>query len=271
MICTTSSIRKKCVLLAACMATMVGCTYRHNSPPVENVAPIPADEAMQHRDWPQVAAVYPKGAVVAGPTNFNYEPKRGMPEWNYYYADTSTFTVNMLLLPYNFFKAPPWTARTYPGETIPPTFTAQPVMPPAGMVQPGTTPVIENPGAQPSTPTVVEPGAMPPPGSDTNPQATPPAPSPSETTPVPAPTPAPETGPAPQATPAPAPQTAPAPSPQATPAPAPAPQATPEPAPAPGEVAPATPRVIEAPPPEATRNLAPPMPKPTTGPVLNKD
>src|SRR3954451_7008461 len=61
-------------LLASLLLT--GCAYRQNSRPVVNVDPIPPDEAMQKRDWPQVTSVYPNGAVAAGPTNFNYEPRR---------------------------------------------------------------------------------------------------------------------------------------------------------------------------------------------------
>jgi hypothetical protein len=244
------SIRKHLILLAACLSVMVGCSYRHNSPPVVNVDPVPPDEAMVKRDWPQVTATYPNGAVAAGPTNFNYEPKRNMPEWKYAFADSGTFFVNMVLLPYNLIKDPPTKVVVAPGETVGPTYTAQPVMPPPGMVQPNSYPVIENPGTEPATPPVVEPApAAPSSEAPAMAPATPPAP---ETAPAPAPAPAP-TEPA---------QVAP---------PAPAPQMTPDSNNSPG-VAPRTPRVIEPPPPQATKNLAPPMPRaPATGPSLNKD
>src|SRR5690242_13930633 len=72
--CTMFSTRKNALLLAA-VISLGGCTYRHNSPPVTNVEPVQPDEAMQRRDWAQSSAVYPNGAVAAGPTDFNYEPK----------------------------------------------------------------------------------------------------------------------------------------------------------------------------------------------------
>ena len=127
------SIRKHSILAVACMSVMVGCTYRHNSPPVVNVDPAPSDEAMLKRDWPQVTAEYPNGAVAAGPTNFNYEPKRNQPEWKYALADSGSFFVNMVLLPYNLIKHPQTEVVVTPGETVGPTYTAQPVLPPAGI------------------------------------------------------------------------------------------------------------------------------------------
>src|SRR3954453_22163507 len=153
---------KKALLVIAC-AGIVGCTYRHNSPPMETVAPVAPDEAMVRRDWAQSTAAYPNGAVAAGPTQFNYEPKRNQPEWTYTFADSGTFFVNMALLPYNLIKHPQSGEQIYPGETIGPTYTAQPTLPPAGVVEPGTSPVIENNGAEPTTPPVVEPGAVAPP------------------------------------------------------------------------------------------------------------
>ena len=84
-------IRKNSILLAACMSVMIGCAHRQDSPPVVNTDPIQPDEAMQRRDWAQATAIYPNGAVAAGPTEFNYEPKRGMAEWKYNYADSGTF------------------------------------------------------------------------------------------------------------------------------------------------------------------------------------
>jgi hypothetical protein len=224
-----------------------------------NVDPVPPDEAMVKRDWPQVTAEYPNGAVAAGPTNFNYEPKRNMPEWKYALADSGTFFVNMVLLPYNLIKDPPTKVVVAPGETVGPSYTAQPVMEPASMAQPTPPPVIENPGAEPATPPVVEPAPA----------------APSSETPAMAPA-TPPAAPAPEPTPAPAPSepAPPAPiqiAPQPAPATPPAPQMRPDSNNSPG-VAPRTPRVIEPPPPQATRNLAPPMPRtPTTGPSLNKE
>src|SRR3954453_1275598 len=169
------SIRKKTLLLIAC-AGLFGCSYRQNSAPVVNVDPIPPDEAMQRRDWPQAVVSYPNGAVAAGPTQFNYEPKRNQPEWTYALADSGTFFVNMALLPYNLIKHPQWGEQIYPGETVGPTFTAQPPLPPASTVEASTPPLLY-PGAAPSPPPVGEPGAATPPSPAPEAPAATPAPS----------------------------------------------------------------------------------------------
>jgi hypothetical protein len=238
------------------LAPLSGCSYRHNSPPVVLEEPVPADDAMQKRDWAQSTAFYPNGAVAAGPTQFNYEPTRNQtPEYKYYYGDSATFLVNMALLPYNLLKHPQGGVQIYPGETVLPTYTAQPALPPAYAMQPSTPPVIEQ-GAEPTTPKVIEPAAP----------ETPAMPS----------TPTPNTEVKPQAaTPAePATPAAPAaktvePAPAVEPAPSAAPSAPIRPA---QGVEPRTPRVVEPPPPQATKNLAPPMMRrsPATQPDMNK-
>jgi hypothetical protein len=222
------------------LIALTGCSYRHNSPPEVLEEPVPADEAMVKRDWAQSSAYYPNGAVAAGPTQFNYEPKRNQtPEYKYYYGDSATFLVNMALLPYNLLKHPQGGVVVSPGETILPTYTAQPKLPSGYAMEPSTPPVIE-PGAEPTTPKVVEPAAPSTPAMNT-----------------------PSTPPTPPATPAQAsPATPPAPAEKAA-EPAPQPNATP-PAPVkPSEGAePRTQRIIEPPPPEATKNLAPAIHQP---------
>src|SRR2546430_2280485 len=122
-------IRKKWILVTACIALISGCAHRENSPPVVNVDPIAPDEAMLKRDWPQVAAMYPNGSVAAGPAEFNYEPKRNMPEWKYYCADSGTFFLNMALVPYNLVKHPQMEVVSTPGGAVRRTYNAQPVLP----------------------------------------------------------------------------------------------------------------------------------------------
>lgn len=285
---------RKIILLAIGAITLCGCASanRHESAPVAVVDPVAPDEAMLKRDWSPAIAAYPNGSVAAGPTEFRYEPKRGMPEWRYAFADSGTFFANMLMLPYNIIKHPLGGVKIAKGETVPPSYTAMPVLPPPMVYQPTTPPVLE-PGASPTTPPVVEP---PTPGTDVTPAAPPagelPPTPPAEPTPpvnvVPAPAAPAETIPsiAPQPGTSPTPVVSPTtdtiptiapPVPEVT-APAPTPPVAPTPAPnitiSPG-VAPTTPPVIEPPPPEATRNLAPPIhpaqdSAPTTQPDLNK-
>jgi hypothetical protein len=108
-----------------------GCTRTnvvHPSP--LNRTPIVVDGAMQIRDFEQSAARYPSGAAVAGPTEFNYEPKHNEPEWTYYYADYGTWGLNMVLLPVYLIVTPQWNEVTYPGEVVQTTYTGQPPLPP---------------------------------------------------------------------------------------------------------------------------------------------
>jgi len=113
------------------------------------------DGAMALRDWSQSTALYPNGAAVAGPTDFNYEPKPDQKEWAYYYADTGTWGLNMLLLPFYGFATPQWDAVTYPGEVVQTTYTGQPPLPPQtspGYVPKGVAALLPPPPAPPTKP-----------------------------------------------------------------------------------------------------------------------
>jgi hypothetical protein len=272
---------KSLILLASLVALGGGCAYRRNSPPEALVPAVPLDDAMQHRNWEQATAVYPNGSVVSGYNEFRYEPRRDMEDWRYAYADTGSFFVNMAMLPYNLYKHPQSKPHTYPGETIGPSYTVQPVMPEPQVYQPGTPPVIEPNGAAPSTPQVIEPGApvetnvKSQAGGEAAPQPPAPPPLPPEVAPPPHPI---QPQSAPTAVPAAPPPAAPALQPQVV-APAPPPPApVAPPASSRGDgAAPSTPRVIESPPPAALKNLAPPIehtappaPPPATQPYLNK-
>ncbi len=108
-----------------------GCVKSNQVHPAPlNRTPVPVDGAMMIRDWPQSTALYPNGAAVAGPTDFTYEPKADQSDWSYYYADTGTWLLNMLLLPYYGFATPQWDAVTYHGEVVQTTYTGQPPLPP---------------------------------------------------------------------------------------------------------------------------------------------
>jgi hypothetical protein len=102
-----------------------------NSKPESLSAPeIDIDEAMQIRDWDQVAATYQSGATIAGPTGFRYQPKPGQPLWHYDFVDMPLFLVNTGLIPYAFFKIPPWKPVEWKAATVEPTYTAVPPLPP---------------------------------------------------------------------------------------------------------------------------------------------
>jgi hypothetical protein len=102
-----------------------------NSKPESLSAPeIDIDEAMQIRDWDQVTARYQSGATVAGPTGFLYQPKPGQPLWHYGVVDGPLFMINTLLMPYAFYRIPPWEPVEWKAATVEPTYTAVPPLPP---------------------------------------------------------------------------------------------------------------------------------------------
>src|SRR5947207_2388741 len=100
--------------LATVGALTGGCAKRQPERVEVNTTPLVIDEAMQRRDWDRSIAYYPNGAVIAGPTLFNYEPKRNQVGYSYFASDSLTFFVNIVLLPLYYIRTPPsLTALTY--------------------------------------------------------------------------------------------------------------------------------------------------------------
>lgn len=135
-----SSTRKlTCLLgLSACsLAIFTGCARKNYAAKDElNPTPILEDDAMRQRQWTQSNALYPSGVVPAGPTLFEYEPRRQMNQYRYYYADIGVFALNTALLPYQGFKTPPWREAYYRGAWIEPSYTANPPTPPSVSSEP---------------------------------------------------------------------------------------------------------------------------------------
>ena len=100
-------------------------------PEAINDTPLVVDPAMQVRDWDRSSAYYASGGVVAGPTGFLYEPKRGQPEWHYALLESPLFLVQTIALPVTLAFNPPWSKVVYKGVTVEPTYTAMPALPPA--------------------------------------------------------------------------------------------------------------------------------------------
>lgn len=125
------SIRKTTVLVAAAslMVLAGGCTKIADSQPNVSAEPQVVDAAMEKRDWPQSVAYIPSGATVAGDTGFAYEPTRGRKQYNYYYADAGVFALNVVTLPYTFWKNGIAQPQTFPGERTNPTYTGVPALP----------------------------------------------------------------------------------------------------------------------------------------------
>lgn len=79
------------ILGIAALALTAGCQATWTAPQPVNQTPLVVDEAMQLRDWPQMAVQYPSTGIVAGPV-------------------------------IGF----PWQEQTYRGARWEPTYTAQP-------------------------------------------------------------------------------------------------------------------------------------------------
>lgn len=129
----------KTLTLAAAVGAVLagGCNScpvqkKQNQPPVAlNDTPVIIDEAMQIRQWDVSTAKYQNGDTFAGPTMFAYEPKWNQPEWHYQFIDTPLFLTQLAGMPIMLFVTPPGKDLRYTGETIEPTYTAMPVLPPS--------------------------------------------------------------------------------------------------------------------------------------------
>jgi hypothetical protein len=123
--------------LSSGVIACTGCTARQPPKPDQLTdSTIKLDPAMRTRDWDRSFAMYPNGAVVAGPTEFPFEPTRNEVGYLYYGSDFLAFATNLVVLPYSLIVTPPWTAQTYPGAVIPPTSTGVPLMPPTRTPEP---------------------------------------------------------------------------------------------------------------------------------------
>ena len=119
-----------CISLAACTFGAIGCqpVQQRTTEPM-NDTPLAIDEAMQKRDFPKTEAMYPNGAVLAGPTWQTFESKPDMPYRANTLADSGIAVGNIFLTPYQMFRQPPGSKQTFPGAVIEPSYTAMPQVP----------------------------------------------------------------------------------------------------------------------------------------------
>ena len=120
-------------LIALGLLAATGCTpQQHHTRGQVSTEPLVIDQAMQQRQWEPVTAYVENGSTKSGSTGFAYEPRQGMEGYQgsaYYLADVGTFFVNLVTLPYTL-----WVERdgvVSGGEQIPPSYTANPPLPPS--------------------------------------------------------------------------------------------------------------------------------------------
>lgn len=128
--CSTRNVK----LIAAAMAVvggLVGCE-RVQPPPPRTVAlqPEPTTEHLiVPRDFDRSVAVVPSGVTVAYSTRYVLAPASDMPEEHRAWMNPALFFVNTALAPLTYIATPPFTWREYAGLSIPPSHTAQPLLP----------------------------------------------------------------------------------------------------------------------------------------------
>lgn len=128
------SIHKSAVLFAAAclgLPLLAACTLQSRATPAPvNTEAIAPDAAMQLRNWPQVPAYYASGAVIAGSTRFFLEPSPEAHPRLQQAADLPLFIANTFFEPFTYFIVAPFEPVVYRGMVVPPTYNANPPLPP---------------------------------------------------------------------------------------------------------------------------------------------
>ena len=120
------------------LATAAGCSTQEK-PVYEavNTKPIVGDDAMALRaDWQRSVCPYPNGDVVAWSTRYPYQARESRFEESNLLMDTVTFVAETAFLPVELIANPPGQPQVWYGVKYPPTYTAQPPLPPKGGITP---------------------------------------------------------------------------------------------------------------------------------------
>ena len=129
--CSTLKRHRKTIAIALLAAgALVGC--QANVPPSMskvNNTPLPIDDAMQRRDWDRSVAYYPNGDTVGGGTGYMFQTHETVTDPYRRVVDPAVSSMNMVLLPIGVFVNTPFKPQVAQGEMLPPTYTAQPVLP----------------------------------------------------------------------------------------------------------------------------------------------
>lgn len=130
------------------VATLVAGCQPPAAPPPEPIStrPLVVDEAMDRRDWEQVAIYYPNGDTVAGTTRFwAYRVRDDVrPYWQQILFDPFLFLAQTAYLPFTFIQEPLLAKRVTQGEIFEPTHFGVPPVP-AEEPAPAPAPVVTAP------------------------------------------------------------------------------------------------------------------------------
>ena len=98
-----------------------------------NTKPIVGDDAMALRsDWPKSVCYYQNGDVACYSTRYPYQGAETKTDTGHLFLDTVTFLGETVFLPFELVANPPFQSRVSYGVKVPPTYTAQPPLPPVG-------------------------------------------------------------------------------------------------------------------------------------------
>lgn len=120
--------------LMAIASTIGGCSTQEKIVyDAVNTRPIVGDDAMALRsDWPRSVCYYPNGDVTAWSTRYPYQAGEARAAQGNLMLDTITFIAETAFLPVEFAANPPFQPQVWYGVKYPPTYTANPPLPPTG-------------------------------------------------------------------------------------------------------------------------------------------
>jgi hypothetical protein len=121
------------LVLSGLTALAGGCQWDRTPDPDPSGPPITLDPAMQRREWETSHAYFANGNVEAGTTRFPYTYRttagQGYGEYSPTVLDPLAFIYQAFRVPFTYFRARPFAARTYTGVEFDDTFTAAPPEP----------------------------------------------------------------------------------------------------------------------------------------------
>lgn len=119
----------KAVLAMTLVMLSAGCVETSTSSVgLVNTEPLVVDQAMQLRNWEPSYAYYANGDTPSWSLGFAYTPRSDLQPYQYYFADTGTYLLNLVTMPYTFYQQRGGLVST--GVQLPPTYTAVPPLPP---------------------------------------------------------------------------------------------------------------------------------------------
>jgi len=122
------------VLLFSALVTALGCSTQEKVVyDAVNTKPIVGDDAMALRgDWPKSVCYYQNGDVACYSTRYPYQASETRTDTGHLFLDNVTFIAETAFLPIELIANPPFQPQVSYGVKYPPTYTAQPPLPPVG-------------------------------------------------------------------------------------------------------------------------------------------